>query len=177
MHFVIARAREAPELARAMAEGQQAAMQPYGIDFVVNPDVHPEARLVAAEVEPGVPVGGLRLEQRTADHRLQLEGEVELPEASHRKLEARAAEGLVELCGMWVAREGGVRRLPDRLVRLGIALAAAQGTAHMVALGGQHSLPLALRCGFHFEEGEPVFLFPNPEYRSRVVWLRLPRGY
>ncbi len=177
MHFVITRAREAPALARAMAEGQQAAMQPYGIDFIVNPGIHPEAHLVAAETEPGVPIGGLRLEQRTADHRLQLEGEVELPEASQRKLEARAGEGLVELCGMWVARDTGVRRLPDRLVRLAIALAAAQGTVHMVALGGQHSLPLALRTGFQLEEGEPVFPFPNPRYRSRVVWLRVPRGF
>lgn len=177
MHFVITRASEAPELARAMAERQQAAMRPYGIDFVVNPDIHPEAHLVVAVIEPGVPIGGLRLEQRTADHHLQLEGEVELPEASQRKLEARAEDGLVELCGMWVARDSGVRRLPDRLVRLGLALAAAQGTAHMVALGGQHSLPLALRSGFHFEEGEPVFPFPNPNYRSRLVWMRVPRGY
>ena len=177
MHFVITRAREAPELVRAMVDGQQAAMAPYGIPFLVNPDVDPEARLVAAEVEAGIPVGGLRLEQRTADHRLQLEGEVALPEASLRKLEARAAEGLVELCGMWVARDARLRRLPDRLVRLGIALAAAQGTAHMVALGGKHSLPLALRCGFHFEDGEPVFPFPDPTYHSRIVWLRLPLGY
>jgi hypothetical protein len=177
MHFVIARAHEAPALARAMAVGQQAAMRPYGIDFIVNPDIHPEARLVAAELEPGVPAGGLRLELRTTDHRLQLEGEVELPEASRLKLEARAEEGLLELCGMWVAREARVPRLPDRLVRLGIALAAAEGATHMVALGDQHSLPLALRSGFHFEDGEPVFPFPNPNYRSRVVWLRLPRGY
>ncbi len=177
MHFVITRAREAPGLARAMTQGQQAAMQPYGINFLVNPHIDPEACLVAAEVQPGIPIGGLRLEQRTADHRLQLEDEVQLPEASQRKLEARASEGLVELCGMWVARDAGVRRLPDRLVRLGIALAAAQGTVHMVALGGQHSLPLALRTGFHFEDGEPVFPFPNPQYRSRIVWLRVPRGY
>ena len=34
-------------------EHDQAAMAPYGIPFVVNPDVHPEARLVAAEVEAG----------------------------------------------------------------------------------------------------------------------------
>ena len=177
MHFVITRAREAPALVRAMVEGQQAAMAPYGIPFMVNPDVDPEARLVAAEVEPGVPIGGLRLERRTADHHLQLEGEVELPASSQRKLEIRAAEGLVELCGMWVTRDAGVRHLPDRLVRLGIALAAAQGTVHMVALGGQHSLPLALRTGFHFEDGEPVFPFPDPTCRSRLVWLRLPRGY
>ncbi len=177
MHFVITRAREAPELARAMVQGQQAAMAPYGIPFLVNPDVDPEARLVAAEVEPGMPVGGLRLEQRTADHHLQLEGEVALPEPSQRKLEARAAQGLVELCGMWVGRDAGVRRLPDRLVRLAIALAAAAGVGHMVALGGPHSRPLALRAGFRVEDGEPVFPFPNPNYRSRVVWLQLPRGY
>ena len=36
MHFVITRAREAPVLALAMAAGQQIAMQPYGIDFLVN---------------------------------------------------------------------------------------------------------------------------------------------
>jgi hypothetical protein len=177
MHFVITRAREAPGLARAMVQGQQAAMQPYGIEFIVNPEVHPDAVLIAAENDSGVPIGGLRLERRTADHHLQLEGEVHLPEASQHKLDARATDGLVELCGMWVAREAGEPRLPDRLVRLAIALAAAEGTAHMVALGGQHSLPLALRTGFHFEEGEPVFPFPNPKYRSRVVWLRLPRGY
>ena len=173
MHFVITRAREAPVLALAMAAGQQIAMQPYGIDFLVNPHIHPEARLVAAVGDAGMPIGGLRLERRTPEHHLPLEGEVALPEASQRKLEGRAAAGLVELCGMWVEREAGERRLPDRLVRLGIALAAAEGVPHMVALGGQHSLPLALRSGFHFEDGEPVFPFPNPKYRSRVVWLRV----
>ncbi len=42
-------------------------------------------------------------------------------------------------------------------MRLAIALAAAQGRAHLVALGGQGSLPLALRTRFHFEDGEPVW--------------------
>jgi hypothetical protein len=51
-----------------MVQGQQEAMQPYSIDFVVNPHIHPEASLVAAIGEAGRPIGGLRLEQRTADH-------------------------------------------------------------------------------------------------------------
>ena len=174
MHFTVTRAALAPDLARALIDGQREAMRPFGIDHIVHGEIWPEAYLVAAESEPGRPVAGLRLEQRTADHRLPLERALALPDETQAKLDQRTAAGIVELCGLWVAQPAPERDLGDRLVRLGLAVAAAEGLAHVVAFGGQHSLPLALRTGFHFEGGEPVFPYPDPRYQSRLVWQRLP---
>ena len=158
-----------------MVEGQRAAMRPYGIDSCVRSEVWPDAYLVTAELEPGVPIGGLRIEQRSTSHRLPLELAIEPPEVMRRTLDRRTEAGLVELCGMWVAPAAKVPHLADRLVRLGIAVAAAEGMKHVVAFGGQHSLPLALRTGFRFGRGEPVFAYPDSRYHSRVVWQRIRR--
>ncbi len=175
MHFIVIRAAQAPDLARAMFEGQRAALSPFGIDHLAQPGTQPDAYLVAAESPPGTPVGGLRLQQRLPERRLPLEASVALSPAIERKLARFEREGIVELGGMWVANSDGEPNLPDRLVYLGLEVAAAAGMRHVVALGGQHSIPLALRTGFRLGGGEPVFAFPDNRYRSRLVWFRTPR--
>jgi hypothetical protein len=175
MHFQVVRAAQAPALARALVEGQRAALRRHGLDHIVSGEVHPDAYLVAAELESGALAGGLRLEERTPDHHLPLERAVDLPAGLLRKLEFRAAEGLMELCGVWVATPPAEPLLAERLVHLGFAVARARAMGHVVGFGAQHSLPLALRVGFHFEAEDPAFPYPTPRYESRVVWLHLPR--
>ena len=176
MHFTVIRAAQAPDLARAMYEGQRAALRPHGIDHLAKPGMRPDAYLVAAEEEPGVPVGGLRLQQRLPGRPLPLEESIAVPADTARKLDRLVASGLVELGAMWVAA-AAEPDLADRLVYLGLEVATATGMHHVVALGGQHSLPLALRTGFRFEDGEPAFAFPDPRYRSQLVWFRTPQRF
>jgi hypothetical protein len=177
MHFTVIRASEAPDLARAMYEGQRAALRPYGIDHLAKPGTQPDAYLVAAELAPGKPIGGLRLQQRLSNRGLPLESSITASEAIARKLDRYEREGLVELGGMWVAEPEAETHLADRLVYLGLEVAAAAGMRHVVALGGQHSIPLALRTGFRLGGGEPVFAFPDTRYRSRLVWFRTPQRF
>jgi hypothetical protein len=174
MHFIVMRASQAPALSRALSAGQTAAMRPYGIEHIVKPTTFPGAMLVAAEVEPGVPLGGLRVEPRTATHLLPLEQARETHFITARKIGRRAEEGLAELGGLWVSSTSTEPDLPARLVRLGIAVAQAEGFQHLVALCGHHSLHIALACGFRLEPGEPVIPYPDARYRSRVAWMRLP---
>jgi hypothetical protein len=160
-----------------MYEGQRAALGPYGIDHLAKPGTQPDAYLVAAELEPGKPIGGLRLQQRLPNRRLPLEGSIAVSPAVERKLARFERQGIVELGAMWVAEPEAEPHLPDRLVYLGLEVAAAAGMRHVVALGGQHSIPLALRTGFRLCGGEPVFAFPDPRYRSRLVWFRTPQRF
>src|ERR1700722_11761696 len=97
MHFTVIRAAQAPDLARAMYEGQRAALRPYGIDQLAKPGTQPDAYLVAAEVAPGRPIGGPRLQQRLPNRHLPLEGSITASEAIARKLDRYEREGLVEL--------------------------------------------------------------------------------
>jgi hypothetical protein len=175
MHFIVMRANQAPDLARALSDGQREAMRPFGIDHIVRDETWPDAYLIAAQSEPGHLLGGLRIEQRTPDHRLPLERALGLPMAMQMKLIRRSVIGPVEVCGLWVAEHRSEPGLGDRLVRLGLAVAAADGMAHAVAFCGQHSLPLALRTGFRFGRGEGVVAYPDSRYQSRIVWQRIRR--
>ena len=177
MHFTVIRAAQAPELSRALYEGQRAALRPYGIDHLAKPGTQPDAYLVAAELEAGKPIGGIRLQQRLPNRALPLESSIAVSAATARKLDRFERQGIVELGAMWVAEPEAEPHLADRLVYLGLEVAAAAGMRHVVALGGQHSIPLALRTGFRLGPGEPVFAFPDARYRSRLVWFRTPERF
>jgi hypothetical protein len=176
-HFSLERAGRARPLANAMANGQRHALRRFGLAHLVQPgDVDPAAYLIAAHRESGPVCAGLRLHPRRAAHPLPLELAVAIPAGVVLKLDQLEPRGLAELCALWVSADVEDKHLAVRMLRFAIRASAGLGWATLVALGGQHSLPLALRVGFRFDETEPTFVYPDERYRSRLVWLRMSRS-
>lgn len=142
---------------------------------VVTPERHESIAYLWAR-HGGEPVAGLRIHRRRPDRPLPLERFHAGDPALLAAIDARAADGIAELAGLWSAPGWSGTGIGARIVAAAIERAAALGVRHLCSFAHQGNR-FARRLGFRRDPLLRPLPYPDDRYRSTVLWCDATRRH
>lgn len=98
------------------------------------------------------------------------------PDALEAAIAERRPAGVVHCGGLWVDRAfKGAANLSADLANSHLALARMAGARWSIGTSAEHTLAAWAGLGYQADERFEAFAYPNPRYRTRIVWCDLDR--
>lgn len=161
--------------------GLASALSKFGVDQVILTTVeknnHEDTYIIAAQLNSGEDIGGIRIEIKSPLNLLPIEKcDIQQKEIINNRIK-QLTEGnrlIAELSGLWVNDDYKGLGLGKRLVLEATELALGLGVNIITAMPPTHTKPYFTSLGFVPDAEIPLLAYPDDRYISTVVMFFNP---
>ncbi|MTI21116.1 GNAT family N-acetyltransferase [Fulvivirga sp. RKSG066] len=169
---------EHPLVANSFFKKHVKVLESFGVEGVSSMSndwqFKPTVWLFVMKNEVGEMIGGVRLDIKSG-FSMPLEVALQDYPMVTSKVECLAlADGVAELCGLWIEKDYRRANLANALMKAAIATAPNIGVKYILGFANEYSYKTTEKLGFRkieSVENEGVFYYPDDRYRSLLIEL------